>query len=369
MNKQKVKTIMVYDIAAEKAGTLAVLSDFYADVEKRSDYDIKWLFIVSKPIFNENANVMVMRYPWVKRSWFHRLFFDIFCAPRIAHKYNVNLIFSMQDICVRVKNIPQILYVHKPLPFVDVKFSFLKESKYWVHQNVIGTLIFKSVKKADAVVVQSQWMKEAMIERIGIYVKNKIYIIHPVMPKGVIHEFKATNESYKTFFYPASASIYKDHNVIIEACKIISAADINNYKVVLTLSGTENKAINNLYETVKDKKLPVVFVGTKPREWVMEMYSQSVLLFPSYIETFGMPLLEAKLSGCPIIAANTKFAHEILETYAGVFYFDAKNAMDLAANMKNKIFATHLESFTSSKRIIDYDNSLICFIVNFTNKC
>ena len=57
------------------------------------------------------------------------------------------------------------------------------------------------------------------------------------------------------------------------------------------------------------------------RECVYEQYAKSVLIFPSYIETLGLPLLEARLTGCPIIAADTPFAKEILDGYNNVAYF------------------------------------------------
>jgi len=38
-------------------------------------------------------------------------------------------------------------------------------------------------------------------------------------------------------------------------------------------------------------------------------------LFPSYIETFGLPLIEAAAFGLPIGVANEAYAHEVLKGY------------------------------------------------------
>jgi len=64
------------------------------------------------------------------------------------------------------------------------------------------------------------------------------------------------------------------------------------------------------------------------------MYTKSVLIFPSYIETFGLPILEAKLSRCPIVAADTAFAREILCRYKIVKFFNILDYKYLAEILK-----------------------------------
>ena len=41
------------------------------------------------------------------------------------------------------------------------------------------------------------------------------------------------------------------------------------------------------------------------------MFKKSILLFPSYDETFGLPLIEASSIGTPIVASNKDFVKEI----------------------------------------------------------
>ena len=44
-------------------------------------------------------------------------------------------------------------------------------------------------------------------------------------------------------------------------------------------------------------------------------YARSVLVFPSYIETIGLPLLEARSVGAPILAADCLYARDGVEDY------------------------------------------------------
>ena len=61
------------------------------------------------------------------------------------------------------------------------------------------------------------------------------------------------------------------------------------------------------------------------RELLSCYRSMDALLFPSYIETVGLPLLEAAGSGMAIKAADLPYAREVLQGYAGVSYVDYRD--------------------------------------------
>ena len=52
----------------------------------------------------------------------------------------------------------------------------------------------------------------------------------------------------------------------------------------------------------------IINCGYINRNEVFENMKTKVLIFPSYIETVGLPLLEAKLIGTIILASNTPFS-------------------------------------------------------------
>ena len=56
---------------------------------------------------------------------------------------------------------------------------------------------------------------------------------------------------------------------------------------------------------------------------LIELYKHSkALVFPSYIEGFGWPPLEAALHGCPVISTRTGVISDLLGSY--VHYVDAE---------------------------------------------
>ena len=73
--------IMVFDVPAESGGALSVLKYFYS--EYKADENNNYIFVVSKPEMKEAHNIKVLRYPWIKKSWLHRLYFDSLIAPKL----------------------------------------------------------------------------------------------------------------------------------------------------------------------------------------------------------------------------------------------------------------------------------------------
>ena len=67
---------------------------------------------------------------------------------------------------------------------------------------------------------------------------------------------------------------------------------------------------------------------------VNEMYKKAdVLLFPSTLETWGLPITEFKAHNKPIILSKLPFAYETLGVYDKGCFFDPSDANELAEKM------------------------------------
>lgn len=322
--------VMVFAVPAVKGGALSILNDFYN--KYKDDKSNNYVFVVSEPELHETNNIKVLRYPWIKKSWLHRLYFDYFIAPKLVEMYKADEILSLQNIIIPRVKIRQILYVHNCLPFISSRFKLSEHPLLWVYQNIIGKKIIKSIQKADQVLVQTKWMKEACVCKAEV-ATEKIAIVPPVINIAVNRFFEPTEEHLRTFFYPANAFIYKNHKLIVDAALLLKARGVCDYKIIFTIGGNENKHISDLYKQVKQNNLPIEFIGNITQQQVFDYYSRSILIFPSYIETFGLPLLEAKLHQTPILASDMPFSHEILDGYDKVNFFRIDDARLLAKHI------------------------------------
>jgi len=309
--------IMVFDVAAESGGALSILKDFYEIYKK--DLKNEYIFIISKPKLLESANIKIIQFPWVKRSWFHRLYFDYFIAPKLVKEYLIERVISLQNIIIPFINVFQTVFIHNALPFSENKFSFFKNKPLWVYQKIISKFIFRSIEKADKVIVQTKWLKETIINKLNIC-DDKIEINQPKIEINIIRKYHNSNSNITTFFYPANEFVYKNHRIIVDACIQLKKCGIDNYNVIFTLRGKENKNIARLYRDTTKYGLPIKYIGSIERETVYNYYSKSILIFPSSIETFGLPLLEAKMHGSPIIVYEQPFSKEILNNYNNAYF-------------------------------------------------
>ena len=326
--------IMVFDVPADSGGALSILYEFYNSC--KNDKKNNYIFVIGKPIIDETANIKVLRYPWIKKSWLHRLYFDNFIASKLIQRYKIDEVLSLQNVVIPNCNVSQTVYVHNSLPFAEHRFSLFEDKLLWMYQNVISKNIFRSIEKADKVIVQTEWMKKACLEKLNVD-EAKIDVRLPEIDIEVKRYYSPTKNSVITFFYPASGVAFKNHRIIVEACLKLQNEGISSYRVVFTLTGSENKHISNLYKIVQDQELPITFVGSLKKEDVFGYYSESILLFPSYIETVGLPLLEAKMHGSPILASDCAFSHEILSAYEISEFFNPFDNNQLKVLMKNII--------------------------------
>ena len=323
--------ILVLSMAATEGGALSIMNNLYNEI-KESSNDVHWYFLVSLPQLENLDNVSVLRYPWVKKNWFNRLYFDNVIAKKIVKENNIDYVFTLQNTTIFNVDIPQILYLHQPLPFVDKRYKINEDLKFWVYQNVIAKIIKKSLKQADKIIVQTNWLKDAVLKLLP---EKKAEDIIFSQPKINVDKIIESNYDYTNkFFYPAFAFKYKNHKMIVEAAKILKAKHLD-YTVDFTLDSDAEVFVSELSNEVKSLKLPINFLGIIKQEEVFERYSSSVLVFPSEIETFGLPLLEARLSKSIVLALNTPFARQILKDYPNAYLFEDEK--ELASLMKKVI--------------------------------
>lgn len=336
--------VLVYDVAANESGALSVLKNFYEYAKSFEDPSVHWYFAVSLPKLEETEHITVLRFPWVKKSWFHRLWFDHIFAEKIIRDYQIEEVISLQNIAVPHYKKPQILYVHTSLPFVDYRFSFRESKISWIYQNILGRSIEKSIRKARTVIVQTEWMKKRCASQAGVS-EDKFLVRLPSVEEKLICPYKDSKEARKTFFYPANPYEYKNQEVIVKACKRLKEKGITGYRVIFTFSGTESSYARRLKKEIEEEKLPIELAGHLKKEEVFSLYARSVLLFPSYVETIGLPLLEARAAGGYIIAAKEAHSLEMLRGYDRAKLFEKFDAGKLSEYMEECIVSEQNKLF------------------------
>ncbi len=333
--------VVLVDIAASSGGALSVLKDF-TDFLALQDVGVDWVCLVSSDGISSSVPwISVVRDVYAKRSWLHRLTWEILIAPRLVRRYAPDAVFSLQNTAVLFTRVPQVVYVAQSLPFARWhRWSFFRseEREMAVRAAVLGPLIRWSVRRASMTIVQTHWMQEAVVSSSQVD-SSRIVVVAPDCDVSLTASDEsdisgaACTRPGTNFFYPASAMPYKNFEVAIQALILLQAQG-HHAELALTITGKENDYAKRIKQLATPLGDAVQFCGSISRRSVLLMLQHSILVFPSIIETFGLPLLEARKLGSWVIAADTPFAREILDGYPRARLFASDSAADLASAMQ-----------------------------------
>ncbi len=165
----------------------------------------------------------------------------------------------------------------------------------------------RAARRADRVVVISEWVKERVVDRLGLD-RERVHAIH----LGVDHERftpAAGVEREAFLLYPARPWPHKNHGRLFEAFAVVRSQR-PELRLVLTGVGHEPARLPAGVETLG---------GVSADELVGLYRRASALVFPSLYEGFGLPPVEAMACGCPVAASNAGSLPEVVGGAAVLF--------------------------------------------------
>jgi glycosyltransferase involved in cell wall biosynthesis len=134
------------------------------------------------------------------------------------------------------------------------------------------------------------------------------------------------------FLYVASGEPHKNHRNLVEAWCLLAQEGLFP---VLWLTLDENidiELLNWLEQRRQHFCLSILNFGRQSHEEVRQLYSQvEVLIFPSTLESFGLPLIEARQAGLAVLASELDFVRDVLDPE---HVFDPKSPLSIARAVK-----------------------------------
>jgi len=133
------------------------------------------------------------------------------------------------------------------------------------------------------------------------------------------------------FFYPADGIAHKNHATLLQAWAQL-AASRQFPRLGLTLRPAEFDAAWREAGLAPADLPSVENLGCLPRAEVLQrLRCSSALIFPSRAETFGLPLLEARALGIPILAPERDYVRDVC---APAQTFDPESPVSIAAAVR-----------------------------------
>lgn len=224
----------------------------------------------------------------------------------------------------------QVVLMHQPnLIFPCINQHSSKSFSF----KVMRTLFSANLKFVSYLVVQTDVMKQQILASYPELV-DKVKVIPNPPPNWLSQISIQPRESFSDglkLFYPAAGYPHKNHRLILEVCQAPNSYEYI-HEIIVTLQDNEIESLG--------KKSPLLNnLGRIFPSKCLEVYGQSdALFFPSLLESYGLPLVEAMTLGLPVICSDLPYARWMCEGEA--VYFDPLNpnsALNAIKKMHNKL--------------------------------
>lgn len=354
------KTIVISGINLFEGGPLSVFKDclnFINNSIYQTDY--KFIALVhKKSLFDQTfySNIDFIEFPKSRKSYFYRLYYEYFYFKKLAKIKEVSFWLSLHDMTPSIGKIPQAVYCHNPSPFNTVNFKdiYIQPTQFFFR--LFYKFLYRiNIKRNKYVIVQQLWIKMRFVEMFNL-IKQKVIVAPPQITK-VPSEYLKIDEknNIKIFFFPTFPRPFKNIEIICEAAKLVEEKNMN-FKIVITIDGSENKYAKSIVKAYKYLST-IEFIGLINREEVYEYYSKvDCLIFPSKLETWGLPISEFKQFNKPMLVADLSYAKETVGSYDFVNFFNIDDPIQLSKLMIEFIENKLVCDSTSS---VDYEQPYV----------
>lgn len=263
--------------------------------------------------FDSSLTSSDVRIEYVRRSFIARLI-ALSRLARMTSQGDTLLCFNSLPPLFKPKgrvivfvHAPHFVGAHRGIRYSPLTALRIKIERLWYRLGI---------RNCDEIWVQTVSMKNAM----GLQHPLAIIKVKPLVdddlaarlanPSALVQP-QLVEAAQFTFFYPADAVGHKNHEHLLKAWEILAEED-RKPTLLLTLRSSEMEHLKKRAQLDRSLAIGLVNLGWLSREDVLkEMKKSSALIFPSRAETFGLPMLEARALGVPIIASEREFVRDV----------------------------------------------------------
>ncbi len=338
--KQDRPNILVNATAAVEGGALNILTQFLLSAVLNKDKYNVYVFtsMEMNDFLGKGIEIVTLK----KQGYLDRIKWDFGGVRKWAEVRGIKpaLIISFQNMGVKFDpTVPQLIYYHQPAPFSKARWNMFdrEERVFWMYKWIYPVFTRILMAPRTYFVVQTTWIKKGVMRLFNAR-QESIRIIRPDIHlcAGDVPEASTDRQEGAPFriFYPAMPFINKNHAEIVAA--IHQLANVNRtlspgqLQVFFTCEADEKLSfVRRIREYGLEKYF--TFTGKLKQEEVLTYYRNAdLLVFPSVLETYGLPLMEGASFGLKVLAADLEYAREVLEGYNGAEFVKPHSTSDWA---------------------------------------
>jgi glycosyltransferase involved in cell wall biosynthesis len=247
----------------------------------------------------------------------HAIYWDNFIVPQIAKEYHIDLIFNP--------------FLSVPIPG-DFKKIFVMHGHewftmpevFWLSERVIGKIRMRAIMKtADKIISISNTMSALCAQKTGLPDSKFRTIYHgvdesfrPITDNTILDVVKQKyNLPEKFILFIGGLYPQKNFSALVKAFSLM----VNDVPHQLVVAGKARWKYKNDLKLIEEKGLEtrIQLLGWVNPEEIPALYNLAdCFVYPSLYEGFGLCLVEAMATGCPVVAASTGALPEIAQDAA-----------------------------------------------------
>jgi len=232
--------------------------------------------------------------------------------------YRGNMVITIHDLTI--------------LHFSTGKATTLPIPLYWLKRLGYWLELWIGLRKAAKIIAVSTTTKQEIMDHFHIP-SNRIAVTYEGVNLQLLHNTKNKKALMvgPYVLYVGNAYPHKNIELLIQSFAHALRDGTNDDSATLVLVGKEDYFYRRMKRIVHDMGLEksVIFFGYANDTELANLYANAqVFVFPSLMEGFGLPALEALSFGCPVVASDIPIFHEILGNNA--LYFDPNDSTSLS---------------------------------------
>lgn len=246
--------------------------------------------------------------------------------PSFIRQNNIDVFWGPEQTIPHAKfqNVAKVLTVHD---FVYKRFPKTMVKSVLLINKFFGNM---SIKKADVICPVSEFTQKELFRFFPKIQKENVHVVScgvdSCSPKSQI---KRNN----SLLFVGSLEPRKNLENLLHALEILHD---EGHEIPLTITGPTGWKNTNIHKKLEKTSIAgnVQHLGFVTEETLNKLYDTcAAVIFPSFYEGFGLPVLEAIAHRAPVLTTQGSVMEEIAGKYAT--YFDANNPASIASAIKN----------------------------------
>ena len=313
--------IVISAVALVTGGPHTILRQAVADARRFEGANFRFL-VHDASRWEPSDHVRFVQFPRARASYLRRVYAEYVQFPRLSRRWRPDVWLSLHDTTPPVTARRQAVYCHNPLPYWRPGFRDLWLQPVEVFRSLVYGIVYLAFAgRNDLVVGQLPWYTAFIGRYMGVP-KPRWLVVEPraepgddapaAVGRSVLDE--ASHDPLECL-YVSLPRVFKDFEEAIDLC------DQPGVRLTVTISGDENRYARHVRAYARTRG-EVAFAGHLSHADVRASMSDAdVVLFPSRLETFGLPIQEAMALGTTLVLPVRPWTVEIAAGYERAHFY------------------------------------------------